>query len=123
MNGSVPLLIKARDILKGFFGWVILSNVVFLLLLFLQLKIEASLRDNVVLTIVWLPTVTAILVLFIKKRIGIGIGVVSAVIINVGIWMIILSSFGSVFPGFTTETIMIMGIPLPSGLVLFMWMQ
>lgn len=123
MNESVPLLVRARDILKGFFGWVILGNIIFVLLLFLQLKIDANLGDNVVLAIVWLPTVTAILVLFIKKRIGIGIGIVSAVIMNVGIWMKILSSPGSTFPGFTAEMILIMGMPLPSGILIFMLMQ
>jgi hypothetical protein len=123
MNESIPFLVKARGILKGFFGWVILGNVIFVLLFFLQLKIDANLDDNVVLAIVWLPTVTAILVLFIKKRIGIGVGVVSAVIMNVGIWMRILSFPGSTFPGFTVETILIMGMPLPSGILIFMLMQ
>lgn len=114
---------KMRDILKGFFGWVILGNIIFVLLLFLQLKIQASLSNILVLIILWLPTVTTSLVLFVKKRIWIGTGVVSAVIINAGIWLIILSSFESGLPRFTTETIMTMGIPLPSGLLLFMLMQ
>ena len=118
MQISVPLSIKARDIFQGFFGWVILSNIIFVCLLMLQWQLHASLGDNLVLTILWLPAVTLILVLFIKKKIGVGLGVVSALIINAVIWMILISFIASGFPNFETETIRWMGIPLPSGLLL-----
>jgi hypothetical protein len=112
---------NTRDVLKGFFGWFLFGNIIFVIYLMALFRIPVNLRDSVAIIIVWLPTVVASLVLFARKRIWIGSGVVSAVIINAGTWLLCLSSWGLI--DFTTEMLTVLGIPLPCGLVLFMLAQ
>jgi len=125
MDRSNPQLIKVRDFAIGFFGWVILNNIYFVLLLFLQqfvllYLLQQSFQESLSIIfentiIIWLPTLTAILVLFVMKKLWVGIGTVSVVIINSGILLII---YGGVH-GFTTEMINIMGFPFPFNFIFF----
>lgn len=84
MKQSIPLKLKARDIVIGFFGWMIFSNLIFLLLIF-------SNNDDFFSLLMWLLTITTILALFFKKRTWVGNGIVTYVVINVAIWAIMLA--------------------------------
>lgn len=75
---------KTRDVVIGFFGWMLISNLLSLLLLNLN-------SDELHSLIMWLLTITAILALFFKKRTWVGIGVVTNVVINVVFWTIMLA--------------------------------
>lgn len=116
----VPLNIKASDIELGFFGWVIFSNLVFLLLI---LPIMAlAVNPMFLIGLNWLAVVIAILVLFARKKIWIGAGFVIAVIINaVLLWIFILPSLLEVISDVGIPflyTFFILWIPLPLGLLL-----
>ena len=122
MNQAVPTKIKARDIAIGFFGWVILSNIVFLLLLLLIFSMEGNPSINIgyehISLAMWLCSIISILILFMKKRLWIMTGVVAAVIINGISWMVMnITSQGNATLG---QVIMITGFPLPIGLILFL---
>ncbi len=111
MEPSVPRNIKAREIAVGFFGWV-LFNSVYISLLFLLYWLH-GLAVN--LFLIWPPTIIAILVLYGMKRFSICKGVVLAVVINSGIWMVILPGMNVSF----FDALSLCGIPLPLGLLIF----
>ena len=110
MEPSVPRNVKAHDIAVGFFGWV-LFNSVYILLLYMSLGLNRSST----LFLIWLPTIIATLVLYGMKRFSICTGVVLAVVINSGIWMVILPGMNVSF----FDALSLCGIPLPLGLLIF----
>ena len=96
---------KARDIAIGFFGWVILSNLAIFLLMYSPMNI-----DVIYISLgMWLFAIITIAVLFLKKRIWLGVGVVAVVIINTILWI------GLFFVSFVTleGAIVLSGFPLP----------
>ena len=74
MKHTVSPLIKVRDIAIGFFGWVILSNIIFLIFLQLFFSLEGKISFNLeyehISLAMWLCTIIVIIVLFIKKEFG-----------------------------------------------------
>jgi len=115
INQSVPKKVEIRDITIGFFGWVLLSNIIFLILTFLV----AWNGSNEVLFsgIFWLLTIIAILVLFALKRVWVCTGVTAAVIINIVLWGMLLFLLGFRTPvNMFGNLLVFSGFPLPSGL-------
>jgi hypothetical protein len=111
MEPSVPRNIKARDIAVGFFGWMLFNSVCIL-----SFYMSLDLVDN--LFVIWLPTIIATLVLYGMKRFSICTGIVLAVVINSGIWMVISPVMNVSF----FDALLLCGIPLPFGLlILFGW--
>ena len=84
MENKVSLKIKARDIVVGFFGWIILHN----LLTVVGLAAMSASFDKfwLLLAILWLAAIIAPLVLFVKKRIWVALGIAAAIMINIGLW-------------------------------------
>lgn len=118
MTQSISLKIKVRDFAIGFFGWVILDNIFFILTFLVLLYRNFS-------SLLWLPgviTIITILVLFIRKRIWIGTGVICAVIINAGIWLTYM--FQSIHSSNYLSVLLIaFSLPLPSGMAIFLISQ
>lgn len=118
MTQSIPLKIKARDIAIGFFGWVIISNLIFTLFLNSVYFIEGNEKSmELIVNIIWLLAIAIGIVLIVKKRNWVSVGIVIAVIINITLWIIVLFSMG-LMEGLTLETMIVnIGIPLPIGIV------
>jgi hypothetical protein len=119
MNQTVPTIIKARDIAIGFFGWITFHNLYFFLLigrwqLVLGRIFDGSFGWTVFL---WLPLVIAPFVVFAKKRIWVGTGIVAAIIINIAIW-IVLNLVADGLPYWSAWAFLT--FPFPLGIYLFM---
>jgi len=122
------VIAKARDIAVGFFGWVIVSNLIYALLLYVQLLIytHTQFSSNIVYPllniIIWLLTLTIAIVLYIKKRAWVCSGIVIAFTINITLWIIIFVSHGAVIKSMTSNMFLsllyFMGVPLPIGFLL-----
>jgi hypothetical protein len=116
MKTSVPLRTKVRDIAIGFFGWLILGNLVYLLL-FLGLGFLANIDLDYLLplisSIIWLSTIIASIILYFKKRIWIFAGVLAVFAINGISWIVILSS--EQIAQKLGLVLMFLGFPLPLG--------
>jgi len=122
MKTSIPLSIKIRDIAKGFFGWLIFSNLVFFVLSF-GLGFFVKYKDyyiflSVLSSIIWLSTIISGVFLYSKKKTRILAGVLIAFVIN-GVTMNALNigdsarSFG--------KAIRLMGFPIPSFVIPFIF--
>jgi len=98
-------LIKARNFVLGFLGWYLFINIVFFGLVLTTDFLPVVLiphpdyhvfnRLNLlfwVLIFVWLPTILVTVGLFVKEKTWVGIGIITAVIVNTGL---IVSSFSS----------------------------
>ena len=109
MKKIAPLIIKALLILLGFFGWFLFAN---LILLLTVLVFKFSIDPTIISTVILLSTVIATLVLFAKKRIWVGTGIVAAVIINIGLWIDILGGLSNFF---WENILLFAGTPLPLG--------
>ena len=92
MKKTATLIIKARDLSIGFFGWFLFGNLVLLLNYFLFQGTETM--AFLTATVIALSTLIATLAIFAKKRIWIGTGIVAAVIINFGLWIGIMGEYG-----------------------------
>jgi hypothetical protein len=111
---SVPLRVKVRDIAIGFFVWIILSNLLFSLLLFLMEVDPDNLNS-----LIWLSTIIAILILLFKKRIWISTGVFVAFAINGISWIAIFFSQVGGAPSLG-DIVSVIGFPLPAGIILLL---
>lgn len=114
MKTSVPLRVKVRDIAIGFFVWIILSNLLFSLLLFLMEVDPDNLNS-----LIWLSTIIAILILLFKKRIWISTGVFVAFAINGISWIAIIFSHLGGAPSLG-DIVSVIGFPLPAGIILLL---
>jgi hypothetical protein len=116
MEPSVPHNIKAWEIAVGFFGWIIFSNLLFLLLYllyrFFVLTTSWYLSGDDNPFLAWLPVIITILVLYRKKRFLICIGVVLAIAVNSAIWVSIFDA-----DNFFFHALLFSGFPLPLGLL------
>ena len=90
MTQPIPTKIKARDIAIGFFGLVIFHNLFFILYLSIGLSIFGL--ADVALIPLGLPIIIALLIVIAKKRIWIGAGVATSILITFGIWIYIYFS-------------------------------
>lgn len=104
---------KLRDIATGFFGWLVFSNTFFLLsagifVFGIHIMYIEQFFSFSIITL-WLATVIAPLVLIVRKRVWVGTGIVAAVIINIGIWVVVLQD--------NLQSMMI--LPFPLGLLFF----
>jgi hypothetical protein len=111
MENTVPLKIKMRDVAVGFFFWLSLHNfllsVGFAILLFVDFPGFAGFDPfSLLLAIMWFTAIIVPLVFFSKKRIWNSIGIVVAIVINIGLWVVL---FQDEFEP------MVMILPLPLG--------
>ena len=118
MNQKVPTIIKARDIAIGFFGWIIFHNLYFFLLIGRWQPLFGSVLDGSFgwTAFLWLPLVITPLVVFAKKRIWVGNGIVAAIIINIAIWIVL--NIANRLPYWSPWAFLT--FPFPLGLGLFM---
>jgi len=115
MNQSISTKVKTRDITIGFFSWVVLSNLIFLLLTF-RIVWDGS-NEMLFSNIFLLLTILAILVLFILKKVWVCAGVTAALIINIGLWAAMLFLLGMrTFYGLLYNMLWMSGFPLPLGI-------
>jgi hypothetical protein len=116
MKQSVPPLIKVRDIALGFFGWLIFSNIVLLLIFYFEEEAFWDFNDVLIsLSIVmWLSAIIAFRFLFVKKRIWVCFGIATNIIINIGYWIAMLLTRSDITLG---QFIMLTSLPLPTGLL------
>ncbi len=84
MENTVSLKIKARDFAIGFFGWIIFHNLLFY---FYFNTFFFSVRNWLFSPIILLTVVIVPFVLYKMKRIGVNAGIITAVIINIGMWI------------------------------------
>jgi len=111
-NKQLPIKqTKWRDIAIGFFGWIIFNNLYFLIL-FGSLIGEPG-RITLFLG---LPTIVVPIIFFLKKRNWIGVGILTAIFINMSIWTVL---FWGGLPTLEVLPIMLF-VPLPLGTFLFM---
>jgi hypothetical protein len=101
------------DVLTGFLSWFIIGHLIFAALGVVELKTELGFYDLSIIP--WLITAAASAILFIKRKIWIGAGVLGAIGINALAWMLMLPSWGM-----QGDTLELMGFPLPVGLLLIM---
>lgn len=106
-----PPIKKLRDIAVGFFGWVIFSN----LILLLTYREFVGARGNLIVIGLWIFAVIATIVLFFRKRNWVSTGIVAAVIINIGLWMVILLVLRLLSWEMIKSAV---GVPLPLGIFL-----
>jgi len=100
---------KARDIVVGFFGWILFNNIYFILILILSLNVALpQFGDFGLLVYFGLPAVIVPLVFFAQRK-RIWIGIVVAMISNVVLWAI----FGAVEPQYYL-------LPFPLGFIAMM---
>ena len=114
MNQTVPAIIKARDIAIGFFGWIIFHNLFFIGMIGIgqHFHFIGSFGWTVFL---WLPLVIAPLVVFAKKRIWVGTGIVAAIIVSIALWIVLNLATG--LPYWSPWASL--AFPFPLGLILF----
>jgi hypothetical protein len=112
MNQSIPLKAKVRDTAIGFFGWVIISNLVFLLLSYVEGPTNPNISYKHNIVIVWLLALTITIVC--KKRIWVCAGIVITFVATIIFWIIFLNSRG-LLEIMTPSWIIDMGLPLPVG--------
>ena len=120
MNQSIPTKIKVRDITIGFFGWALLSNLIFLLLTFRWVVWDGN-TEMFFTKIFWLLTIITILVLFAIKKVWLGTGVTAAFLINSILWTAILFLIGLRTLGNLFYNVpLFSGFPLPLGLYILL---
>jgi hypothetical protein len=127
MNQPDPLETRARDIAIGFFGWIIFHNLWFIGMLKFGLSFRCSNFIDIFRWVVflWLPLVLPLVivprVVFAKKRIWIGNGIVAAIIINIviniGSWIVLIFGVGA-FPLMSPWAYL--AFPFPLGMYLFL---
>ena len=120
--------VTKKNFAIGCFGWLILSNLGFLLALFgwsilfhgMDLYVWKAKITPLVSATIWLSTIIAMIVFLFKKRIGKLIGVLTAFMINGIIWStpIIISASEEPLSLFGLA-IQYFGLPLPISLLLF----
>lgn len=108
---TVSLKIRARDIAIGFFGWIIFHNLLLLMLIS---------EPTVFMITTSLAIVVAPLALYMKKRAWVGNGIISAIIINAGLW---LYEFSSTNLGTHISSWVLVAIVLPYPLGGVFWSQ
>jgi hypothetical protein len=117
MKQPISLKIKARDIAIGFFGWMIISNLLVPLSIYLDdvigLDQNELASELTFVIIIWLSVITTILVLFVKKRVWICAGIVIDVVTSVTLMVIILFSKGFMESMTPSELIFFISLPLP----------
>ena len=112
------ILFIPLEIAIGFFGWIMFSNLYFLSLV----EGAYSLIDGLGRSIFFLglPTVIVPVVFFAKKRNWIGIGITTAILINMGIWIVLfLMNGGLTAPISLWEIISAVLLPYPLGFILY----
>ena len=117
-KASVPRKIKVRDGVIGFFGWLIIGNVVFALIFLLLISVDWDILIPLVSSIIWLSAIIVSSILYLKRRIWLLTGVLAAFIINGISWLPVFKSLTRKLPSFN-ELFTLMGVPLPAGVVLF----
>ncbi len=119
MKQLISTKINTQDVVAGFFGWVLISNLVFLLISFL---IHWNGVNEVLFSkIFWLFTIIAILVLSAIKKFGLGAGVAAAFLINSTLWTAILFLIGMRTLGNLFYNVPVFsGFPLPLGLYILL---
>jgi hypothetical protein len=116
--------ITKHEFAVGFFGWFLLSNLV--LWVFVIVAIVASSFINnygmdiffLGLVCIWLSTIIVSIVMFVKKRFWRGIGIVVAVILNMGAGLLLWQITKNPVATWTWETIL---IPMPSSFLLLIF--
>jgi hypothetical protein len=114
---------KSHDIAVGFWGWVIFSNLVFILFFTLGDINKSGWFDNLSV-IIWASFVLSTIVLFVLKRTWIGAGVVRGFFLNIGSWILLplilsLALGGSMPKLGLYDVIQFSVIPFPLGVILF----
>ena len=117
MNQTVPTKIKTRDIAIGFFGWLIFHNLFYYLMLMRwRLPFDRVMNGSFGWVVfLWLPLIIAPLVVFAKRRVWVGNGIVAAIIINIAIWIVLNLAFG--LPYWSPWAYL--AFPFPLGFALF----
>lgn len=81
---------KAADFLYGFFGWLAFNMI-------LSIPLIRIGEITLAIIFIWLITLVIVAVLFIKKRIWANVGILLAVILNIGLWIVLFNYWGD-FP-------------------------
>ena len=119
INQSVSTKIKVRDFAIGFFGWIILHHLY--LLIYLTIGVPPfsgyEIEHLISLLFLWLPLLIVPSVGFAKFQAWIAKGIVSAIIIDIAIW-IVLSLIAGGLPSWSPWAYL--AFPLPLGLYLFL---
>jgi len=103
MNVSSSPKFKFLDVVIGFFGWLVLSNLAFLATAELDFENQS--------VIIWLLVIVSSFFLYYKNRVWISTGILAEFIINAGIWLFIVP------PHAIDRILVFAGFPLPLGII------
>ena len=107
---------KFRDFALGFFGWFVYANFLFGVMMYEVSELPDTYGNPLsylIIAAIWLPVLILPPMLFSQKRDWLGMGIVGAVLVNIGVYLIVMISAGIpvAWSGFL--------LPMPSGLPLF----
>jgi hypothetical protein len=108
---------RFKDVMLGFFGWVIFSNIAMLTFLFAVVSSLGKLAASFLLIGMALLLITSIIALLWQKKSWAFLGVAAALMINYGLWMIVGDMFRSSMK--MEDMIMFVLNPFPLGFLLF----
>jgi hypothetical protein len=111
---------RFQDVLLGFFGWVIFSNIAMLTLFFSVVSSLGKLAVSFLLIGVGLLLIISIIALLWKKRAWAFVGVAAALALNFGLWVTV--GVGRTFiSSMEMEYLILFTLnPFPLGFLLFM---
>jgi hypothetical protein len=90
MKINDPQKIKTRDVAIGFLGWLGFHNLLFFIAVVISLILPSGFWWS--LLVIMLFAIIAPIALFAKKRIWVCVGIVTAVFINIGLWVTLTDS-------------------------------
>jgi hypothetical protein len=109
---------RFQDVLLGFFGWVIFSNIAMLTLFFAVISSMGKLAGSFLSIGVALLLIISIIALLWKKRAWAFVGVAAALALNFGLWMTVGDMFRH---SMEMEDVILFTLnPFPLGFLLFM---
>lgn len=111
---------RFQDVLLGFFGWVIFSNIAMLTFFFAVISSVGKLAGSFLSIGVGLLLIISIIALLWQKRAWAFVGVAAALALNFGLWMAV--GMGSIFRySMDMENVILFTLnPFPLGFLLFM---
>jgi hypothetical protein len=108
---------RFQDVMLGFFGWVIFSNIAMLTLFFTIVASLGKLAASFLVIGVALLLIVSIIALLWQKRAWAFVGVASALALNFGLWMTVGDMFRSSME--MENVILFILNPFPLGFLLF----